>query len=74
MKDKRAARVAYYEGIRKAALDHFKTTEESLRRLEGLETAQIEKLVADIHKRHEKLLKRIDRDLKEAMSRNDRNN
>lgn len=69
MADKRAARVAYYQGIRDAALEQFRATEEGLRKLEGLKPSQIEKLVADVHKRHEKLLKRIDRYLKEEKAR-----
>lgn len=67
MKDKRSARAAYYEGIKQAAVDQFKTTEESLRKLNGLDADQIEKLVADVHKRHEKLLKRMDRYIREQM-------
>ena len=61
MNDTRTARVIYYEGIRLAAQDQFKITEDGIRKLEGLKPAQVEKLVADVHKRHEKLLKRIDR-------------
>jgi hypothetical protein len=69
--DKRAARVAYYEGIRQAALEQFKATEDGLRRLEGVDVRKIEKVVADVHKRHEKLLKRIDRQIKEEKARPD---
>jgi hypothetical protein len=65
VKDKRAARIAYYEGIRRAALEQFKTTEEGLRKLEGLKPGQTEKLIADVHKRHEKILKRIDQYIKD---------
>jgi len=67
--DKRAARVADYEGIRQAALVQFKATEDGLRRLEGVDVRKIEKVVADVHKRHEKLLKRIDRQIKEEQAR-----
>jgi hypothetical protein len=66
MEDKRAARLAYYEGIKQAALEQFKITEEGLRNLEGLQPAHIEKLVADLHKRHLKLLKRIDLQIEEV--------
>jgi len=62
--DKREARLKYYEGIRQATLDHIKATEDGLRKLEGVKPAKIEKLVADIHKQHERLLKRIDRRIK----------
>jgi hypothetical protein len=65
VKDKRAARVTYYEGIKRAAVEQFKTTEEGLRKLQGLKPGQAEKLIADVHKRHEKLLKRIDQYIKD---------
>ena len=65
MKNKREARVAYYEGIRRATLDHFRVTEEGLRKLAGVSQSQTEKLVADLQKQHDKLLKRIDRRIKE---------
>lgn len=60
MNDKRLARMAYYNGFRQAAVDQFKITEEKLRNLSGLKPDQVEHLVADVHKRHEKLLSRID--------------
>jgi hypothetical protein len=63
--DKRTARIAYYEGIKQAALEHFKATEESLRKLKELKAGQAEKLIADLQKRHEKLLKRIDQHIKD---------
>jgi hypothetical protein len=63
--DKRAARIGYYEGIRTAALEHFKITEEGLRKLKDMDASKVEKLVADVHKRHEKLLNRIDGLIKE---------
>lgn len=65
MNNKRAARLAYYEGVKQATLEHIKATEESLRKLEGVKPAKIEKLVADLQQTHEKLLKRIDRHIKE---------
>lgn len=58
--NKRSARLAYYEGMRNAAEEQFKLTEDGIRKLEGLSPTQIEKIVADLHKRHEKLLNRID--------------
>jgi hypothetical protein len=58
----------YYEGVREAMLEHVRTTEEGIRKLEGVEPAKIEKLVADVHKRHEKLLKRVDRQIDHAKS------
>ncbi len=71
MNNKHAARVSYYEGIRRAAEEQFRATEDGLRKLEGLKPSQIEKLVADVHKRHEKLLNRIDRQLREARAHED---
>lgn len=72
MNNKRAARRAYYEGIRTSMLEHVKLTEEGLRRLEGVKPAKIEKIVADLHKHHEKkLLRRIDRHIEEAKVRDD---
>lgn len=65
MKDKKSARAAYYDGIKQAAVDQFKITEENLRKLKGLRPDQVERLIADVHKRHEKLLKRIDRHIKQ---------
>jgi hypothetical protein len=60
VKTKREARIAYYEGVKQATLDHIKVTEEGLRNLKDMSSEKIDKLVADIHKRHVKLLKRID--------------
>ena len=67
--DKRAARIGYYEGIRQAALEHFDVTEKGLRKLKGMDASKIEKLVADVHKRHEKLLSRIDGLIKDEKAR-----
>jgi hypothetical protein len=64
MNNKRAVRLKYYEGIRQATLDHIKATEDGVRKLEGVKPAKIEKLMADVHKKHEKLLERIDRLIK----------
>ena len=61
MSRKSAARLAYYEGVRKALLEHFESTEQGLRKLKEVKPAQIEKLVAEIQKQHRKLLDRIDR-------------
>jgi len=69
VKDKRSARLSYYAGIRQAMLEHIKVTEASLHKLKGVEPAKIDKLVADVHKRHEKLLKRLDRQIKEEKDR-----
>jgi hypothetical protein len=60
---KSAARLAYYEGVRKALLEHFEITEQGLRKLKVVKPSQIEKLVADIQKQHRKLLNRIDRQI-----------
>lgn len=65
MNNKREARLQYYQGVRQATLDHIKKTEEGLRNLQGVKPEKIEKLVADLHKQHEKLLKRIDREIKQ---------
>ena len=65
MKTKREARVAYFEGIKQATVDHMRVTEEGLRKLEDVPPNKIERLVADLQKQHAKLLKRIDRRLKE---------
>lgn len=69
MNNKRDARLNYYEGIRQAMMEHIKTTEEGIRNLEGVKSSKIEKLVADIHKEHEKLLKRIDREIRQEKAR-----
>jgi hypothetical protein len=61
MSRKSAARLTYYEGIRKALLEHFEMTEQSLRKLTDVKPPQMEKLVADVQKQHRKLLDRIDR-------------
>ena len=66
MKNKREARVAYYEGIKQATLEHIRATEEGLRKLEDVPPNKTEGLVADVRKHHGKLLKRIDRHIKEA--------
>jgi hypothetical protein len=68
MNNKREARLRYYEGVRNATLEHIKATEEGLRKLEGIKPAKIEELISDLRKRHEKLLKRIDRYIKEEKS------
>ena len=65
MNGKREARLRYYDGIRSAMLDHAKVTEEGLRKLEGIKPAKLEEMVAELHKEHEKLLKRIDRYIKQ---------
>jgi hypothetical protein len=65
MNNKREARLRYYEGVRNATLEHIKATEEGLRKLEGIKPAKIEALISDLRRRHEKLLKRIDRHIKE---------
>lgn len=63
MKHIAAAPTAYYQAIMQAAEEQFELTEHKLRRLEGLKPAQIDKLVDVVHGRHEKLLKRIERQL-----------
>ena len=63
--NKRAARLEYYGGVRQGMLEHIDLTEEKLRKLEGVQPAKIEKLVADLRKTHDKLLKRIDRHIKQ---------
>jgi hypothetical protein len=57
---KREARLAYYEGVRQAMVDHATVTENGLRKLKGVPPLRIERLVADVHRRHLKLLRRID--------------
>lgn len=69
MADKGTARVTFYEGIRQAAVDQFATTEENLRKLEGLKPPQIENLIADVHKRHEEMLRRIEHHIREERVR-----
>jgi hypothetical protein len=61
MSRKSAARRTYYEGVRKALLEHFEMTEAGLRNLKDVKPSQIEKVVTDLQKQHRKLLKRIDR-------------
>jgi hypothetical protein len=64
MTDKHEARLSYYEGVRQAMLKHFEATEDGLRKLEGVKLAKIEKLIPDLRKRHDKLLTRVDRQIK----------
>lgn len=52
-------------------LEHIRATEEGIRNLAGVKPSKIEKLVADIHKEHEKLLKRIDREIRQEKARDD---
>lgn len=63
MNNKREARLRYYEGIRGAMVDHFEATEDGLRKLKDVKPAKVEKIVTDLHKQHEKLLRRIDRQI-----------
>lgn len=65
MNSKREARLKYYEGVKEATLQHMQATEESLRKLQGVTPEKIETLVADLKKQHKKLLKRIDRNIKD---------
>jgi recombinational DNA repair protein RecR len=65
MNNKREARSKYYQGLREAMVEHIKTTEQSLRKLPGIEPAKLEKITLDLQKQHEKLLKRIDRHIEE---------
>ncbi len=69
MGDKRTARTTFYEGIRQAAANEFATTEENLRKLEGLKPPQIENLIADVRKRHEEMLRRIEHHIREERAR-----
>ena len=69
MKNKRDARLAYYEGIKQATFEHIKATEASIRKLKDVPPEKIEKLVAAVHKRHMELLKRIDRHIKDETRR-----
>jgi hypothetical protein len=63
--NKRAMRLEYYEGVRQGMMEHIQVTENNLRNLEGVKPGKLEKLMADLHKTHEKLLERIDRHMKE---------
>lgn len=67
--NRRAARIEYYQGMRQAMLEHAETTEEKIRNLEALKPEKAEKLVADLRKTHEKLLKRIDNQIKQERER-----
>lgn len=66
---KRAARLSYYEGVRRGMLEHVKATEDGLRNLVDVDPAKIEKLIADVHKRHKELLRQIDGRIREEKSR-----
>lgn len=59
----------YCEGIKQAALTEFKETEDRARKLEGLSEKEIDKIVADVHIRHEKDRRRIDRHIVEESNR-----
>jgi hypothetical protein len=65
MSSKRDARVDYYRGVRDALNEHMATTEMGLRQLSGLSDAEKDKIVASVRKRHERLLKEVDRKLAE---------
>ena len=53
-------------GSEQAASEEFKATEEGLLKLQGVESRTIQGVVADIHKRHENLLERINRRIEEG--------
>jgi ferritin-like metal-binding protein YciE len=63
MTTKRAARISYYTGIRKAMLKHIDATEKSIRKLEGISDEEKAKILASVNKRHVKLVKQIDDDM-----------
>ena len=60
MSRKSTARLACYEGVRKALLEHFEITKQGLRNPKGLKPAQMES-VAEVQEQHRKVLHRIDR-------------
>jgi DNA-binding PadR family transcriptional regulator len=68
MNRKSEARLAYYEGVRKALLEHFEITEQGLRKLKDVKLSQIEKLVTEVQKQHRKLLNRIDRRIQDEQA------
>lgn len=68
--NKRGARIEYYQGIRHAMLEHAESTEKKIRNLEGLRPGKADKLVADLQKTHEKLLKRIDNQIRQERAGN----
>jgi hypothetical protein len=63
MNSKQEGRTRYLEGVRGAMLEHAETTEAGIRKLKGVKPERTEKLVADLHKQHEELLRRIDREI-----------
>lgn len=69
MAGKKEARIAYYRGVKEALTEHMATTETGLRALPGLEEKELDKVVASVRKRHEKLLKEIDQHLAEDNAR-----
>jgi hypothetical protein len=62
----RDARLKFYEGVREATLEHLKATEDSLRRLEGVEPAKIAELISELNRLNQKMMDRIDRYIRAA--------
>jgi hypothetical protein len=60
MSRKREARIAYYNGLKTSMARHIRATEKGIRSMEGVSETEMEKLLASVRKKHEKLLKRID--------------
>jgi hypothetical protein len=58
---KRDAELAYYQTAKAALMEHMATTEKGLRRLKDLPPPKADKIIEAIRKRHDKLLRRIDR-------------
>lgn len=59
MVGKRHARMAYYSGLKDALVDHMTRTENGLRALQGVSEKQIEKMVAAVRKKHDKLMRQV---------------
>lgn len=65
MTRKHDARAAYYHGAKAALIEHMVKTEKGLRSLSGMSEAEIDKIVASVHKRHLRILREVDRQFAE---------
>jgi hypothetical protein len=63
MAGKHKARITYLDGARQALLDHMQTTEDGIRRLLATNPAQADRIISSVRKRHDKLIKQLDREI-----------
>ena len=61
MGGKRGRQIEHYQGIRTAMLDHIQHTESGLSGLTGIDPKDQDRLIAAVRKRHDTLLRKIER-------------